>query len=406
MRRNGHIWHRRAFYPRDQQCDQGLRDGQVGAPDEHGRWFVRLIHGFSPEQRAGGRQSRWAGGSVLHQDSQPGNAGAPCGLPGYWVPLWVPWCPLRVTWVPGSASFTLHGDKCQAIMEDVDKLDNIQDGFIHYQLIRFCPATRLQYLNGHIQLAHQNAIQQQHVDHKIVNALLKKGTGTNKSWNQQDRAWVDMRLHESHEEDGLKVTHNTVTRHAESYDQRQVCCLPGHLCPPCSAGLAAGQRPPESSRLGCTPLLHAIAPARGPPSELRLRSAGSSTAPAAVRHRRWRCCQRGRKPSASARRLPGQRQRQTPSAAQPPPRDIQAESGSPPPASSSSQDQQPNLPNPIPTQRRLTQQLRAHWPQIKALRQRYDGTHGEEQRQFHFSQKHKATRQDSTLRVEMNGLKE
>jgi hypothetical protein len=27
-------------------------------------------------------------------------------------------------------------------MEDVDKLDNIQDGFIHYQLIRFCQATR------------------------------------------------------------------------------------------------------------------------------------------------------------------------------------------------------------------------------------------------------------------------
>jgi hypothetical protein len=34
-------------------------------------------------------------------------------------------------------------DKCQAIMEDVDKLDNIPDGFIHYQLLRFCQATRL-----------------------------------------------------------------------------------------------------------------------------------------------------------------------------------------------------------------------------------------------------------------------
>jgi hypothetical protein len=38
-------------------------------------------------------------------------------------------------------------DKCEAIMEDVDKVDNIQDGFIHYQLIRFCQATSLQYLN-------------------------------------------------------------------------------------------------------------------------------------------------------------------------------------------------------------------------------------------------------------------
>jgi len=29
-------------------------------------------------------------------------------------------------------------------MEDVDKLDNIQDGFIHYQIIRFCQGTQLQ----------------------------------------------------------------------------------------------------------------------------------------------------------------------------------------------------------------------------------------------------------------------
>jgi hypothetical protein len=35
----------------------------------------------------------------------------------------------------------------------------------------------------------------------------------------------------------------------------QVCCLPGHLCPPCSAGLAAGQQPPGSIHLGCPPPL-------------------------------------------------------------------------------------------------------------------------------------------------------
>ena len=31
---------------------------------------------------------------------------------------------------------------CRAII-DVEKLDSIQDGFIHYQLLRFCQATRL-----------------------------------------------------------------------------------------------------------------------------------------------------------------------------------------------------------------------------------------------------------------------
>jgi hypothetical protein len=38
-------------------------------------------------------------------------------------------------------------------MEDFNKLDNIQDGFIHYQLIRCCQATRLQYINGQVTLA-------------------------------------------------------------------------------------------------------------------------------------------------------------------------------------------------------------------------------------------------------------
>jgi len=39
----------------------------------------------------------------------------------------------------GTDAFIQHfvKDKCQAIMDDVDKLDNIQDGFIHYQLLRY-----------------------------------------------------------------------------------------------------------------------------------------------------------------------------------------------------------------------------------------------------------------------------
>ena len=53
--------------------------------------------------------------------------------------------------------------------------------------MRFCQATRLKYLSGHVQLANQNALQQQHVDHKIANALLKKGTrDTYKAWNQEN----------------------------------------------------------------------------------------------------------------------------------------------------------------------------------------------------------------------------
>jgi hypothetical protein len=42
--------------------------------------------------------------------------------------------------------------KCRDIIDDVEKLDAIQDGFIHFQLIRFCQVTRLQYINSHIML--------------------------------------------------------------------------------------------------------------------------------------------------------------------------------------------------------------------------------------------------------------
>ena len=77
------------------------------------------------------------------------------------------------------------------------------------------------------------------------------------------------------------------------------------------------------------------------------------------------------------------------------------------PASYSSRDQQPTRrPSPIPSQRRLTQQLTKHWPQLKAWRQHYASTRFEEQRQLPLPQKHKATVAESSLRVEMNALEE
>jgi hypothetical protein len=57
---------------------------------------------------------------------------------------------------------------CRDIIDDVEKLDSTQDGFIHYQLFRFCQATRLQYINSHIMLPNRCVLQQQHVDCKIA----------------------------------------------------------------------------------------------------------------------------------------------------------------------------------------------------------------------------------------------
>ncbi len=57
---------------------------------------------------------------------------------------------------------------CRNIIDDVEKLDDIQDGFIHYQLLRFSQTTRLQYINSHIMLNNRCVLQQQYVDCKIA----------------------------------------------------------------------------------------------------------------------------------------------------------------------------------------------------------------------------------------------
>jgi hypothetical protein len=57
-------------------------------------------------------------------------------------------------------------------MPDIDKLDPLTDGFVHYQLLRFCQATRLQYLNAHIPKYDLTSFQQAQFDVKITNALI------------------------------------------------------------------------------------------------------------------------------------------------------------------------------------------------------------------------------------------
>jgi hypothetical protein len=89
---------------------------------------------------------------------------------------------------------------------------------------------------------------QQHVDHKITNALLTKGTrNAYKTWNQQESAWVDMSLHD---EGRFGVTNNTITRRAAAYttNARFVAFLGTFAFPAHSTGLADGQRSPGSSQ--------------------------------------------------------------------------------------------------------------------------------------------------------------
>jgi hypothetical protein len=104
------------------------------------------------------------------------------------------------------------------VIDDVDKLDHIEDGFVHYQLLRFCQATRLQYLNSHVSLDNQLVMQQQHVDYKIAEALLKRGTdNAHQTCALNHRAWVDMVIHLPHDHGGFGITSNVKSRKAALY---------------------------------------------------------------------------------------------------------------------------------------------------------------------------------------------
>jgi hypothetical protein len=107
---------------------------------------------------------------------------------------------------------------CRDIIDDVEKLDTIQDGFIHYQLLGFCQVTRLQYINSHIMLPNHCVLQQQHVDCKIADSILKKGTKQHADgWDSFKKDWTHMYIHLPHAEDGLGVTFNDVTKDTVFY---------------------------------------------------------------------------------------------------------------------------------------------------------------------------------------------
>ena len=59
---------------------------------------------------------------------------------------------------------------CRAIIDDVEKLESIQDRFIHYQILRFFQTTLLQYIKIHILLGNRCVLQQ----HTLIAKLLTR----------------------------------------------------------------------------------------------------------------------------------------------------------------------------------------------------------------------------------------
>jgi hypothetical protein len=78
--------------------------------------------------------------------------------------------------------------------------------------------SRLQNTNSHILLANRCVLQQQHVDCKIADALLKKGTKQHTDgWDAPGKAWAHMVLHMPYAEGGFGVTFNDVTKDSAFY---------------------------------------------------------------------------------------------------------------------------------------------------------------------------------------------
>ncbi len=120
----------------------------------------------------------------------------------------------------GTDNFVLQfvPKKCRDIIEDVEKLDVIEDSFIHFQLVRFFQTTRLQHINSHILLDNHCVLQEQHVDVKIADALLKKGTKQHADgWDVSSKDWEHMVIHLPHTDGGFGVSFNCVTKDAAFY---------------------------------------------------------------------------------------------------------------------------------------------------------------------------------------------
>jgi hypothetical protein len=109
-------------------------------------------------------------------------------------------------------------DTNRCYIGDIEKLETIQDDFIHHQLLRFCQTTRLQNYNSNILLRNRCVLKQQYFDYKIADTLLKRGTKEHTDdWDTHSKDWGHMILHLPHAEGGFGVTFNDITEDTSFY---------------------------------------------------------------------------------------------------------------------------------------------------------------------------------------------
>jgi len=98
--------------------------------------------------------------------------------------------------------------KAAAVQVDVDKLDIVSDGLIHYQMLRFCQNAHLAFLGCNTPTPLISDIFAE-ADATILEALCQKGTtNAHGEWTAVFRRFVDMKLQLPHFRGGFGVTPN------------------------------------------------------------------------------------------------------------------------------------------------------------------------------------------------------
>jgi hypothetical protein len=111
-------------------------------------------------------------------------------------------------------NFVAHN--CLKIVRDIEKLEPVSDGFVHFQLIQKTMNTRTQYMSANITLPPQERYvqaQHRHVDTAIQNAILKKGTRNSfVQWPTQDYDMAVTMLQMPHAMGGFGLTPNVLAQ--------------------------------------------------------------------------------------------------------------------------------------------------------------------------------------------------
>jgi hypothetical protein len=105
---------------------------------------------------------------------------------------------------------------CLKIVRDIEKLEPLSDGLVHFQLIQKTMNTRSQYMSANITLPPQEHFvkaQHRHLDTAIQNAILKKGTRNSYGqWPKQDYDMAVTRLQMPHAMGGFGLTPNVLAQ--------------------------------------------------------------------------------------------------------------------------------------------------------------------------------------------------